>query len=292
MDFLDWLGCMGGVCTAGAAREHVTARELRRLRDAGKLWVPMRGWVSLRGVGNDATRAVELGGVVTCVSAFKQHGLWTPHGDQALHVRVHRETHSARVDDAGAAEGVVVHRLDQRLREGRPWDGVDDVPTSLAAASGCVTANDLLAAADAALQQGKLQQPDLLGLARQLPGRRGRTFERASHLSGSGTESIFAAVLRHACIQFVQQPELLPGEYSDFLLGRSLVIEIDSATWHGSPAQMANDRRRDAQLTALGYRVVRFTYEQVMFELEQVRATVLELVRRGLQQRALVSEVA
>ena len=100
MDFLDWLDVMGGVCTTTAARAHLSAPELRALRDRGELWVPLRGWLALRGVRNDTTRALELGGVITCVSAFRVHGLWTPHGDDHLHVRVHRSTHSVRVVSA------------------------------------------------------------------------------------------------------------------------------------------------------------------------------------------------
>ena len=292
MDFLDWLDVMGGVCTTTAARAHLSAPELRALRDCGELWVPLRGWLALRGVRNDTTRALELGGVITCVSAFRVHGLWTPHGDDHLHVRVHRSTHSVRVVSAADRDGTTLHRLHRRVPEHRPWDGIDTVLTSLAAASSCVAADDLLAAADSALQHGKAEREQLHALAKQLRGPRGRTLEHASKLSGSGTESIFAAMLRRARIRFVQQPELLPGEFFDFLIGKSLVIEIDSLEWHGSREQMAKDRRRDAQLTALGYRVVRFTYEQVAFEPELVLRTVLDLVRRDVHERALFATVA
>jgi very-short-patch-repair endonuclease len=287
MDFLDWLRAMDGVCTAAAARARLPARELRRLRDRGTLWVPLRGWLALADVRNEVTRALERGGVVTCASAFRWHGLWTPHGDERLHLRIHRETHSDRVDANADIDGICVHRLDRRLPERRPWDGVDTILTALASAFGCISATDLLGAADSALQQGKLQITDLHELARQLPGGRGRLLELATDLSGSGTESTFAAMLRRARIRFVQQPELLPGELVDFLIGCSLVIEIDSVEWHGGPAQMAKDRQRDARLTALGYRVIRFTYEQILFSPELVLATVLDLVRRDVHERPL-----
>jgi very-short-patch-repair endonuclease len=41
-----------------------------------------------------------------------------------------------------------------------------------------------------------------------------------------------------------------------------LVVELDGRTFHSSPAQMATDRRRDANLAALGVVVLRFTWEQ------------------------------
>lgn len=214
--------------------------------------------------------------------------MWTPHGEHELHIRVPRNTHGARVARAETCDGVIVHRLHDRLREETPWTGVDSALVTLAVASGCVSTDELVAAADSALSHGMVQTDALLELAASLPGRRRRVFERTTALSGSGTESTFAAMLRRARIAFVQQPELLPGEYFDFLIGRSLVIEIDSLEWHGSREQMLKDRVRDARLTALGYRIVRFTYEQIMFEPEHVMRTVLDLVRRRVHQRALL----
>ncbi len=288
MEFLEWLGAMGGVCTTAAAHEQVSRPTLRRLRDSGALWVPLRGWVALGDLRNDATRALELGGVVTCVSALRLRGLWVPHGDTDLHVRPNRETHSDRVSRAEQTRGVKLHRQHRRLADLRPWNGVDGALTALATAAACAPKDDVTAAAASALANGVLQREDLTALGLQLPRRRRELLERATERSGSGTEAMFVAMLRRARIAFVQQPELLPGEFFDFLVGRSLVIEIDSLEWHGSRAQMAKDRSRDARLTALGYRILRFTYEQVLFDADGVMRTVLDLVRRDVHQRALL----
>ncbi|WP_092916497.1 hypothetical protein [Agrococcus baldri] len=179
MDFLIWLSTVGGVCTTATAREHADARELQQMQKDGALWVPLRGWVALDGIRNDVTRSLELGGVVTCASAFGAHGLWTPHGDHDLHIRVHRETHSARLNATARKKGVRVHRLLSRLPERRPWDGVDGILTSLAVASRCLSASDVLAAADGALQQGKLQRDVLAAMSDQLPKVLSRTLARA-----------------------------------------------------------------------------------------------------------------
>lgn len=288
MDFLDWLRAMGGVCATNAALEHVSKRTLRGLRDSGQLWVPLRGWVALVDVRNEVTRALELGGIVTCVSALRMHGLWVPHGDTDLHVRPNRETHSDRVSRTAGKSGIRLHRQHRRLADERPWDGVDGALAALVTATGCVSSTDATVAASSALASGLVQQDDLTDVALELPRRRRLLLEHATGQSGSGTESIFAEMLRRARIAFVQQPELLPGEYFDFLVGKSLVIEIDSLEWHGSRAQMAKDRSRDARLTALGYRMLRFTYEQVMFDPDGVMRTVLDLVRRNVHQRVLL----
>ena len=42
-----------------------------------------------------------------------------------------------------------------------------------------------------------------------------------------------------------------------------LVVEADSYRWHRSPTALNDDRERDVELTLAGYRVLRFTYEQV-----------------------------
>jgi hypothetical protein len=42
-----------------------------------------------------------------------------------------------------------------------------------------------------------------------------------------------------------------------------LVVEADSYRWHRSPSALNDDRERDVELTLAGYRVLRFTYEQV-----------------------------
>ena len=287
MDFLAWLETVGGVCTTAAAQEHATAQQLRGLRSTGVLWTPLRGWIAVNGLENEITHALQHGGVATCVSAFRSHGLWVPHGDHDLHVRVNRETHSDRVDLAEGRDGVRLHRMHMDLPDSRPWDGVDGVLAALAAATGCIATDDVIAAADSALSSGRIQHAELRKLAARLPIRRRRALQQADELSGSGSESMFAAMLRRSGIAFVQQPELLPSEFFDFLIGKSLVVEIDSVEWHGSRSQQAADRRRDARLTSLGYRVVRFTYEQVLFDPEYVREIVLGLVRRNVHEREL-----
>ena len=41
------------------------------------------------------------------------------------------------------------------------------------------------------------------------------------------------------------------------------MVEADSYRWHRSPSALNDDRERDVELTLAGYRVLRFTYEQV-----------------------------
>lgn len=56
-----------------------------------------------------------------------------------------------------------------------------------------------------------------------------------------------------------------------------LIVELDGRDAHTRPAQVAGDHRRDLQLRALGYEVIRYTWEQVTRE---PAAVVADLRRR------------
>ena len=57
-----------------------------------------------------------------------------------------------------------------------------------------------------------------------------------------------------------------------------LVVEVDGHASHGTRAAFERDRARDADLTAAGYRVVRFTYVHVIREPRRVAALVKRLL--------------
>lgn len=61
----------------------------------------------------------------------------------------------------------------------------------------------------------------------------------------------------------------------DFLFPRQrVVVETDGWRFRGHRAAFERDRRRDAELTRAGYRVLRFTQRQVVSEAQAVAATV------------------
>ena len=57
-----------------------------------------------------------------------------------------------------------------------------------------------------------------------------------------------------------------------------LIIECDSYAWHSDRMTFETDRKRDNELQALGWRVLRFTWAQLRFEPEAVAA----MIRRHL----------
>lgn len=60
-----------------------------------------------------------------------------------------------------------------------------------------------------------------------------------------------------------------------------LNVELDGASWHGSPEQRERDLRRDAALATAGIRVVRFTYRMMVSDPAAVRAQVGRLLGEG-----------
>ncbi len=61
------------------------------------------------------------------------------------------------------------------------------------------------------------------------------------------------------------------GYEVDFLWrAEGLIVEADGRETHLTRAAFEEDRARDAKLTVLGYRVVRFTHRQIQYEPEAV----------------------
>ena len=59
-----------------------------------------------------------------------------------------------------------------------------------------------------------------------------------------------------------------------------LIVETDDFNTHGDPRTFASDRARDAELQRAGYRVLRFSRDQVLHEPLRVLATVAALLAR------------
>ena len=61
-----------------------------------------------------------------------------------------------------------------------------------------------------------------------------------------------------------------PHEVDFYFPAHHLVVETDGWETHRTKAAFKSDRRKDAALTAAGYRVMRFTYDDVVYEPDTV----------------------
>ena len=102
------------------------------------------------------------------------------------------------------------------------------------------------------------RRPGTRSLRAQLDRYRGPTDAR-SHLERLILQLCDANGLPRPLVNTV-----IEGRVRDFYWPHCrLVVEADSYRWHRSPMALNDDRERDVELTLAGYRVLRFTYEQV-----------------------------
>ena len=174
---------------------------------------------------------------------------------------------------------------------------IDNIPcTSLARTlldvAEDATRREVERALDAAEQQRLLDMRAIDDVLARANGRRGAKLLRAvldehkvgSTLTRNDLEEAFLAICRAA--------ELPPdavnvwiafadggGAEADFLYRRQrLIVEVDGRGTHATRRAFQSDRRRDQRLMLLGWRVVRFTWQQVISEPAYVAATLRGLL--------------
>jgi very-short-patch-repair endonuclease len=121
-------------------------------------------------------------------------------------------------------------------------------------------------------------------LLERSPGRRGaRKLQRAIAadpvLTRNELEEAMYALCRKARLP-KPEPDYPIGQYTaDFCWpDQRLIAETDGRRTHLTTHAFEHDRRRDQELAVAGWRVVRFTYRQVMGEPEEVAATLRALL--------------
>jgi very-short-patch-repair endonuclease len=273
MDAIHSLGGLAATHELYALGE--TRRSLRSAVALGMIWRVRKGWYAAAGTHPDLVRAARVGGRLSCVSAGAWFGWWVPERT-ALHVAVTPQSSQLRSSTDSfrrlGDESVHVHWVDE---PGRSRLVVDQLE-ALRQIACCLPAEDAFAVWESAIVRSRVTASDLRSVRRVLPVRARLAVAGAGALSGSGTESAFAFRLRRLGIAFRQQVQI--GRHRvDFLIGRSLVIEIDSRAHH----DRASDTRRDAELSAAGFRVLRFPYELVMHEWPVVLAALIGAMERG-----------
>ena len=258
--------------TAGFTRYAIATAvaegRVRRLR---------RGWIGTATLGPDLERAVSEGGRLTCVSAARAHGLWTPTAGRPgpLHLRV--DPRSGRHDE----RGLVLHWSVGPSPVAR-HELVDPVMNVLETVSRCLSFREALTVWESAIRRTELT-PEVL---RRVPWRTeaARSLAAtASALSDSGIETLMVQGLRPFGLRVRQQ--VVVDEYPvDLLVGDTLIVQVDG-THHLEQRQRRRDIRADGRLVLRGYTVLRFDYQQILFDWPYVERTILAAVAQGLHRR-------
>lgn len=255
-----------------------TQARLRRASRDGEIVRVRKGWFGRPALPLALMQAARVGGRLASVSAARWYGLWVPSDDGTLHVQVPpnacqlrtREDYRHRLSESEGLP-VTVHWEAPRTTASRVIVSVAEAVEQIIG-----TKDDEFGfvVCESAIEQRALTHKQLEAMSDRLPVRI-RYLPAITALSGSGTESIFSFRMRQLGIRFRQQVQLGPDRV-DFLIGERLVVEIDS-----SLHDPVRDRRRDARLSILGYRVLRFDYHQVINDWAMVEAVVLAAISRG-----------
>jgi very-short-patch-repair endonuclease len=140
---------------------------------------------------------------------------------------------------------------------------------------------------DSALRAGAVTLEELQRAARALPGvRDAAKVRRVLALADPEAGSVLESVLRvHLLLDGIDgwESQLLirdtPALRVDFAFRVvGLVVEVDGAKWHPDPAR---DQVRDNALAALGWRVLRYTWADVVHDADRVLAEIRAAVACG-----------
>lgn len=260
----------GGYVIAAAVAEG----ELRRIR---------RSWLVTPECDARRVTAASHGGRVTCVSAAAQLGLWIPPREDIAHA----PTNPTHVAVAGTSsrhdpEGVVLHWATGPAPVGRNMTE-EPILNVLFHVAHCLPRADALAVWESAVKKGLTD----LAVLRPVAWRRAEASaiaELVSELSDSGLETRFVTGMRAAGVT-VEQQVWLDGHPADGLIGDSLVVQLDGFAHHSSAADRRRDLTADARLVTRGYVVLRFDYQQIFFDWDFVRDTILTAIAQGAHRR-------
>ena len=106
-------------------------------------------------------------------------------------------------------------------------------------------------------------------------------------LTRSELEECLLAICREAALPRPEVNAWIPypdggGAEADFLWREQrLVVEVDGRDVHTTRRAFEHDRRRDQRLMLLGWRVVRFTWRQIVEEPAAVSATIRRLLAQA-----------
>jgi very-short-patch-repair endonuclease len=280
------LARLGGSADVKALDALCGRRALRRVVRSGEVERLARGRYGLPAGPDPVRSAVRLGGVASYESAATRWGIELPvRADARAQVTVGRGRSHLKPD------GVEVH-----------WA---DVPASDVEGSFTTPLRTLLdlarhrpfgtalAAADCALRMRLVLPGDLMAGAQRLRGPGCTQARRVADHADARAASVLESVLRAIMIEgeitgFEPQVEIHGDRFFARVdlghRGRRIALEADSFEHHGHRAALARDCRRYTELTTRGWLVLRFAWEQVMFEPDWVVAMIraaLELPRAG-----------
>ncbi len=262
----------GGVTrTRSLIRAGYSRHRIERALAGGAVFRVRKGWVAAPGADAYLVAAARAGVVVSCVTQARRLGLW-----------VFREnrSHVAAPAHSGCAtpRGATVHRA-KPLVPRHPDALVDPIENVLVLVAACQPFEAAFAVWESALRQAIVDREAMERLP--LPAVARKILAAALPFSDSGLESFVVPRLAWMKIPLVPQV-WLAGHRVDLLIGERLVLQIDGG--HHVGEQRESDIEHDAQLTLLGYHVIRIGYWQIVERWHTVQDLIMRAVAQGLHR--------
>lgn len=265
----------GGTATFAQLRASASGRAIRKALAARSIQRVAKGVYALPPAEDPDAAARAQGGVVSHLSAAVLYGFDVLEAPPTTQVTVPRGQHRrASTLDCDLYWADDVPALDGRTTRLRT---VLDCARTLAFADG-------LCVADSALRQDAIQRDHLIAAAATLsgPGSAGarRVAYAADGRAESPLESVLRAVLLEAGIdsfvpQWVVQDKTFSARIDLADPGQLIALEADSFAHHGTRRALTRDCRRHTNLTIRGWRLLRFSWEDVILDPEWVVDVVL-----------------
>ncbi|MFC6154199.1 endonuclease domain-containing protein [Nocardioides yefusunii] len=282
---------LGGVAT----RTELVTRCGRAAVDAAlssrRIETVGRGRYALPTVGADLRMAHGMSGVLSHASAALGHGWAVLRHPDKPHVTVPRTRRVA----AAARRDAVVHwsTLDAEEEVG----GMTTARRTLADVLRAAPFDEALAVADSVLRSGR-SHAWVVAVADEVRGRGAARARRAALAADPAAANPFESGLRAQALDAgleVRAQVWVEDSYGRFLgrpdlvdVERRLVLEADSFQWHGSRSGLVRDAQRYNGFVVAGWKVLRFTWEDVVAHPDRTR----DLLRSYVQQHAKVLPLA
>jgi len=276
-EVVEVLARRGGSATFGDLRAVVSARSIRTALAADQIQRVAKGVYALPEAPSALTAARSHGGVISHLSAAQHWGMKVITPPSLPHVtlppgRLRRSR----------GRSCVLHWAEVPCR--------GDVTTPVRTVLDCVRTLPLaeaLAVSDSALHEGLVDPCDLFDSAAALRGPHRRRIQQVVGLADGRAESVLESALRAILIEagidgFIPQIAVREDQFSARLdLGHPILkigLEADGFEHHGGRTALVRDCRRHVNLSIRGWLVLRFSWEDVMYDREWVIAAVRRAV--------------
>lgn len=273
---------LGGVSSRAVLLRSASRAEVDAALRSGEVVRLARGRYALPHADEARTAAHALCGVL-CLTSAALHWGWA--------VKQPPERPQVAVPRRRAVAPERARRVELRRLDLGPDDVADGVTTRDRTLVDCLRHlpyDAALAVADSALREG-FSPARLRALVRDARGPHALHMRQVAARASPDAANPFESVLRAVALG-VPGLDVRPqvslrvpasGGGTTFLgradlvdEGLGIVLEADSLAWHGDRAALCADARRYNAFAAHGWLVLRFSWEDVMFEQERVRATL------------------